>query len=330
MKYIQYDEIGNPADVLKVIKASQTALAAGEVRVKVLATPIHPSNLLQISGEYGVAPPLPAHPGAEGIGQVIETAPDVSGLQIGQRVMLVGVSTWREEIVAPVAAFIPLPDAGDAEQMSMLTVNPLTAHLILSSYVELQAGDWVIQSAANSAVGEYLIQIAKQRGLKSVNIVRRENLIPELEALGADIVLTDGPDLAARVAEATGNASIALAIDAVGGGTFSQLVECLTFGGTILAYGSLTKQPPLLNSVAIIFNDIRVRGFWLQKWFENASDQDRQGAFGTVIPLVASGSLKAKIDSRFAIEDIAAAVARAAEDGRSGKVLLVPSAEQDK
>ncbi|WP_373492525.1 zinc-dependent alcohol dehydrogenase family protein, partial [Parasphingorhabdus sp.] len=235
MKYIQYDEIGNPPDVLKVMKAPQTALAAGEVRVKVLATPIHPSNLLQISGEYGVAPPLPAYPGAEGIGQVIETAPDVSGLQIGQRVMLVGVSTWREEIVAPVAAFIPLPDAGDAEQMSMLTVNPLTAHLILSSYVELEAGDWVIQSAANSAVGEYLIQIAKQRGLKSVNIVRRESLIPELEALGADIVLTDGPDLAARVAEATGNAPIALAIDAVGGGTFSQLVECLTFGGTIVA-----------------------------------------------------------------------------------------------
>jgi trans-2-enoyl-CoA reductase len=330
MKYIQYDEIGNPADVLKVMKAPQTALAAGEVRVKVLATPIHPSNLLQISGEYGVAPPLPAHPGAEGVGQVIETAPDVSGLQIGQRVMLVGVSTWREEIVAPVAAFIPLPDAGDAEQMSMLTVNPLTAHLILGSYVELQAGDWVIQSAANSAVGEYLIQIAKQRGLKSVNIIRRESLISELEALGADIVLTDGPDLAARVAEATGNAPIVLAIDAVGGGTFSQLVECLTFGGTIVAYGSLTKQPPLLNSVAIIFNDIRVRGFWLQKWFENANDQDKQGAFGTVIPLVASGALKAKIDSRFAIDDIAAAVTRAAEDGRSGKVLLVPSAEQDK
>jgi trans-2-enoyl-CoA reductase len=327
MKYIQYDELGDPAVVLKIKDAPSLPLDAGEVRVKVLATPIHPSNLLQIAGEYGVKPELPAYPGSEGIGRIIETAADVDQLQIGQRVMLAGGSTWREEITAPAAAFIPLPDAGDAEQMSMLTVNPLTAHLILSSFVDLKPGDWIMQSAANSAVGEYVIQLAHQQGLKTVNVVRRESLTEELEALGADVVLTDGPDLAQRIASATDNASIMLAIDAVGGETFSHLVDSLAHGGTIVAYGSLTKQPPALNSIAIIFNDVRVRGFWLSKWFETATAEDKQSAFGQVIPLVASGALKAKIDSRFSINEIAAAVTRAAEGGRSGKVLLVPNPE---
>jgi len=327
MKYIQYNEIGNPADVLKVKEALARPLNPGEARVKVLAAPIHPSNLLQISGEYGVAPELPAHPGSEGIGKVVETAADVKQIQPGQRVMLAGGATWREEIIAPATAFIPLPDAGDIEQMSMLTVNPLTAHLILSSFVDLNPGDWIMQSAANSAVGQYIIQLAHQLGLKTVNVVRRQNLAPELEALGADVVLTDGPDLAERVAKATNNAAVSFAIDAVGGETFSRLVDGLAFGGTIVAYGSLTKQPPALNSISIIFNDVRVRGFWLTKWFETASAETKQAAIGRVIQLVAEGTLKAKIDSRFSFDEIASAVTRASEDGRSGKVLLVANPE---
>jgi trans-2-enoyl-CoA reductase len=327
MQSVQYEKIGNPAQVLNVINAPSQPLRAGEVRVKVLATPIHPSNLLQISGEYGVAPKLPAFPGSEGIGRVVEVAPDVTQLHAGQRVMLVAGATWREEIVAPAAAFIALPEAGDVEQMSMLSVNPLTAHFLLASFVDLKPGAWVIQSAANSAVGEYLIQLAKLRGFKSVNIVRRESVVAELEALGADVVVVDGPDLVERIKAATQGASISLAIDAVGGETFSRMVEVLAFGGTVVSYGALAKQPLALNPVAVIFNGIRVCGFWLQKWFEVASADDKQNALGQVIQLVASGQLKAKIDSRFAIADISAAVTRAAASGRSGKVLLIPSPE---
>jgi trans-2-enoyl-CoA reductase len=208
-----------------------------------------------------------------------------------------------------------------------LSVNPLTAHLLLASFADLKPGAWVIQSAANSAVGEYLIQLAKLRGFKSVNIVRRESVVAELEALGADVVVVDGPDLVERIKAATQGASISLAIDAVGGETFSRMVEVLAFGGTVVSYGALAKQPLALNPVAVIFNGIRVCGFWLQKWFEVASADDKQNALGQVIQLVASGQLKAKIDSRFAIADISAAVTRAAASGRSGKVLLIPSPE---
>ena len=324
MKYIEFAELGNPADVLSLKEAPSVALKAGDVRVKVLASPIHPSNLLQISGHYGITPPLPFVPGSEGIGEVTEVGADVSHLKVGMQVMLSSGNTWTDEKVGPAASFIPLPPGGDVEQMSMLTINPLTAHLMLKNFVDLKEGDWVIQSAANSAVGEFVIQLAKQRGIKTVNIVRRESLVAELKELGADVVLVDGPDLLKDIASATDGAPIKMAIDAVGAETFSNLLASLTFGGTLVAYGVMSMQPPTLNSGAVIFNDIRVRGFWLTKWFETASPEAKQAAFGHIIPLFMSGAIKAKIDSRFTLEDISKAVTRASEPGRNGKVLLMP------
>lgn len=325
MKIIQFTKIGNPADVLELKEVENTSMKAGDVRVKVLAAPIHPSNLLQIGGQYGTMPDLPSIPGGEGIGEVVEVSPEVTHLQIGQHVLLAGTGgTWRDEVVAPATAFIPVP-AGDVEQMSMMAVNPLTAQLLLSEFADIKAGDWIMQSAANSAVGEMIIQLAKLRGIKTVNLVRRADLIPGLEALGGDVVLIDGPDLAERVKQATEGAAIAYAVDSVGGETFDQIVAALTYGGTVTSYGVLSQKPSALNLGTVIFNDVRVRGFWLAKWYQTASQADKQAAFGALIPLVASGNVKTKIDSRFPLEDIKAAVTRAGETGRDGKVLLIPA-----
>lgn len=325
MKSVEHSKLGDPSQVLEITDTISQPLKRGEVRVSVLSTPIHPSNLLQISGQYGVAPHLPSVPGSEGVGRVVETGEGVEQSLNGQLVLLAGGGTWRQEMVGLAESFIALPEAADIEQLSMLTVNPLTALLILNDFIDLKPGDWIIQSAANSAVGQFIIQLAKKRGVKTINLVRRDSLIPELEAIGADVVLVDGPDLPQRVSTATEGAAISFAIDCVGGETFSRLIECLTFGGTIVAYGSLSMQPPALNSVAIIFNDVRVRGFWLSKWFETATPEQRQAAFGEIISAVAQGTLKAKVDSRYSLEEIGAAVTRAAEGGRDGKVLLIPN-----
>ena len=111
-KYISYSKIGNPADVLEVKKETARALNSGEVRVKVLAAPINPSDLYQISGNYGVDPVLPARPGSEGVGRVIEVSAEVKNLSVNQLVLLASGSTWAEEIVAPAAGFLPLPNLG--------------------------------------------------------------------------------------------------------------------------------------------------------------------------------------------------------------------------
>lgn len=327
--YVELNRMGDPAEVLEVKTAPYRALGSGEVRVQVLATPIHPSILLQIAGQYGVDPVLPSVPGNEGVGRVKEVSPEAGHLKVGQLVLLAGGSTWRDEIVAPAATFVPLPDLGTPsieviEQLSMAAVNPLAALLMLDSFVELKEGDWIVQSAANSAVGGYLIQLAAQRGIKTINVVCRDGLADELKAKGADVVLVDGPDLAKEIKAATGDKGTALAIDAVGGKTLPRLADSLAYGGTVVAYGVLSGQPASLNPAITIFNDVRVRGFWLSKWYETSSAEEKQAAFAKVIPLVASGALKADVDSRFSVADVKQAVSRAAAGGRKGKVLIVP------
>ena len=179
VKHIGYSQMGDPAAVLEVKTEAPRALSPGEVRVKVLASPINPSDLLQIAGNYGVDPVLPARPGSEGIGRVTEISEGVQALKVGQLVLLASGNTWAEELVAPAAGFLPLPDLGPVgadviEQLAMSAVNPLTALLMLTTYTDVAEGQWIAQSAANSAVGGYVIQLAKQRGIKTVNIVRRE------------------------------------------------------------------------------------------------------------------------------------------------------------
>ena len=330
VKHVGYSELGEPALVLEVISETSRVLGQGEVRVTVLAAPINPSDLLQISGNYGVDAVLPARPGSEGVGRVVEVSPDVQALKVGQLVLLASGSTWAEELVAPAAGFLPLPDLGPIgadviEQLAMSTVNPLTALLMLTSFTDVAEGQWIAQSAANSAVGGYVIQLAKQRGIKTVNIVRREGLAEELMAKGADVVLIDGPNLAADIAKATGNAPIVLALDPVGGDTFARLADSLGYSGTLVTFGVLSGKPATLDTRRLIGNDIRLRGFWLSKWFQTATMQEKQAAFGEVIPLIADGTLKADIDSRFTIDEIKQAVSRSSEGGRSGKVLIVPS-----
>ena len=295
-KYVTYSQLGNPADVLEVKKEASRALNSGEVRVKVLAAPINPSDLLQISGNYGVDPVLPARPGSEGVGRVTEVSPEAKNLKVGQLVLLASGSTWAEEIVAPAEGFLPLPNLGPIsaeviEQLAMTAVNPLTALLMLTSYGDIKEGQWIAQSAANSAVGGYVIQLAKQRGIKTVNIVRREGLADDLMAKGADVVLIDGPDLTAQIAKATDNAPIMLALDPVGGDTYGRLANSLGYGGTLVTYGVLSGKPATLDTGKVIFNDTRLRGFWLYKWYQTATMQEKQAAFGQVIPLIANAYL---------------------------------------
>lgn len=325
MKTITYHEMGDPADVLRIEDVEASALTSGEARVSVLASPIHPSNLLQISGHYGTKPNLPAVPGSEGVGRVIEVADDVTGLKVGQTVLLAGYNTWCQELTGPAASFIPVPDGADIQQLSMIVVNPMTALRLLDSFADLKEGDWVIQSAANSAVGEYLIQLAKQRGIRTINIVRRESAAEGLLALGADHVVVDGTDLTEQIKSVSGGDPLALAFDAVGGDTFTKMVSALSYGGTIVCYGLLSMEMPTLPSTAVIFNDVSVKGFWLSQWFKIASAEEKQKTFAEIIGLVASGALQTKVSQTFSLDEIHEAVKVAAAGGRDGKVLLLPN-----
>ncbi len=317
-----------PQDVIEAVPFEAPDLGEGQVLLRMLAAPINPSDVLTLTGQYGILPPLPAIGGNEGVAEVVEHGPGVAGPEIGQTVLLpVGIGTWATHMVADAKALVPLPGDIDPIQLSMIAINPPTASLMLSDIVDLQAGDWVMQNAANSGVGSYLIKLAKLRGLKTVNVVRRESLVEPLLAAGADVVLVDGEvdgkSLADRTREATGGAKIRLGIDAVGGAATTRLGESLAEGATLVNYGAMSGEPCILPPTIIIFRDITVRGFWLAKWFRTASAEERKQLYGNLTQLIAKGELSAPIHATYRVKDIKEAVAAAASGHRNGKVVLV-------
>jgi len=328
MKQARYATRGPvPQDVIEAVACEVPALGPGQALVEVLAAPINPSDLLTLTGQYGILPPLPAVGGNEGVGRVLALADGVSAPALGRTVLLpIGGGTWATHVVADARSLTPLPDDADPVQLSMITVNPPTARLLLSEFVGLEPGEWVIQNAANSAVGGYLVQLAALRGLKTLNVVRRESAREDVLALGADAVLVDGDDLAKRVREATGGAKIRLGVDAVGGLATERLAQCLGEGGVVVNYGAMSGEPCAMSPASLVFRDVALRGFWLARWYRNAPSEQRAALFGELAGLIAQGKLHARVQATYGIDRIKQAVAAAAAGERAGKIVLIPNA----
>ena len=318
----------DPQSVIEAVPFERPVPAAGQALVAVLAAPINPSDVLTLTGEYGILPPLPAVGGNEGVGRVVELGPDTQGPAVGQTVLLpAGIGTWASHVLAPVAKLVPLPNGADPQQLAMLTVNPPTASLLLGNFVDLKPGDWVMQNAANSGVGSYLVQLARQRGLKTVNIVRRESAVAGVEALGADVVLVDGEDLAARVKAVTHGASIKLGVDSVGGSATLRLAACLGEGGIVVNYGALSGDACKVSPRELVFRDITLKGFWLARWFRITPAAQQHALLAELAGLIAAGKLKAPIQATYDLMQIKQAVAAAAAGERQGKIMIVPRHE---
>ncbi len=322
----QYERRGPvPQDVIEAVEFEAAPLEAGQVLLEVVAAPINPSDLLTLTGEYGQLPPLPATGGREGVGRVAELGPDAGELAVGQLVLLPrGSGTWSTHVVGVAAQLQPLPNEADPLQLSMMTINPPTAALLLSEFVSLEPGEWVIQNAANSAVGLYLVQLARYRGYRTVNVVRREDAAALVRETGGDVVLLDGEDLAGRVSAATDGAQIRLGIDAVGGGATGHLADCLGESATLVSYGRMSGEPCVVQPDAFVFRDLTLRGFWLARWFQRAPEERRGALVGETAGLIATGKLHAPIEATYDVRDVKDAVAAAASGGRSGKILIVP------
>src|SRR5262245_36452558 len=275
MRAIPIQAYGNPAEVLKVVDLPDVgAPAAGEVVIEVEASPINPYDLLLIAGGYGYRPRLPAIMGTEGVGRVVAVGAGVKHLKEGDRTLVPFLHpTWAERVKTDAPWLRPLPP-GDVNQFAMMGVNPPTAYLLLTDIVKLPRGSWVIQSGANSGVGRATVTIAKTLGLRTVNVVRRDAVVAELKALGGDVVLVDGPDLARRVAAETGNAPISLALDGVADASPTNLMDCLSEDGVLVSYGGTSRRPMRVQPGSLIFGKQTVRGFWLRYWYQSARPED--------------------------------------------------------
>lgn len=324
MKAARLSRFGKPAEVIELADLPEPgAPGEGEVLIDVIACPINPADVLLLEGLYGASPPkLPLTPGAEGLGRIAQTGAGVKHVKPGDLVLVPGPGSWRERMTVPAAAVWALRSKADPLQLAMLRVNPATAYLMLHDYVPAKAGSWVIQNAANSGVGHCLIRLARQAGVNTINVVRREALVARLRQYGADVVLVDGPDLDQRARAATGGAPLPLAIDAIGGSATQRLARAIDDKGVVVNYGMLSGEPCMIDARETVFRDVSLRGFWLRRWFSETHSSDIGKLYAKLAALIEDGTLKVEVEKVYPLANIKDAVAHAAREGRSGKILI--------
>lgn len=300
--------------------------APGEAQVKILAAPINPADINILEGKYGNLPELPAMIGNEGVGEVVALGERAKGLAIGTRVLLRhGLGTWREMLNAPREKLAPISSELPVEQAAMLMINPPTAWRMLHDFVELREGDWVVQNAANSGVGRSVIAICRSLGIRTLNLVRRTELIDELKAAGADEVVLDEPASAEQTTALVGSSGAKLGLNAVGGESALRVANALGDGATHVTYGAMSRQPLRLPNGLLIFRDIAFRGFWVSRWLAQSTAEQRAAMFKQLTDLMKDGRLHVKVAATYPITEARAAIIHARQGERAGKILFVNS-----
>jgi NADPH:quinone reductase-like Zn-dependent oxidoreductase len=331
MRAVMLEQFGEPADVLRVREVPVPEPQAGQVRVRMLASPVNPSDLMTVRGVYGVHPPLPASAGFEGVGIVQASGGGWLGrLFQGRRVVVLnrGGGNWAEQVVVPAKQVIPVARDLPVEQAAMFFVNPAAAYVMTRVLLRVPPGAWVLQTAAGSAVGRMVIRLGTRFGFRTLNVVRREEQIDELRALGGTDVVCFDPArheqrmLAERVRSIAGNEGVPFVLDPVGGATASALVPCLATRGRMVIYGTLSDDPLAVSPRELMGRQSSIEGFWLARWVQGRGLWARLRFVRNLTQLIREGVLVSEVEREFSLEQIADAVRAAEQPGRHGKVLL--------
>lgn len=321
MNRLRVADFGKPGEVLEFESRVPWHPPIGEVVVRMVAAPVNPADLNLIEGTYGVRPELPFTPGIEGAGVVVNSSD--AEFSPGDRVIMVGrAGTWASHVAVQPERLIKLPESIDMQQAAMLKVNPATAWRLLHGFYRLHAGDWVVQNAGNSGVGRCLIQLAKSLGIRTISMVRNEDLFAELKALGADHVLLDQAEGLTQALEIMGGRRAALACNAVGGESALRLMNLLEDGASHVTYGAMARRPLTVPNGLLIFRDLAVRGLWVTRWIDSAPIDEVRQVYGELARRLVDGTLVQPVDSCFALSDFEKAIERQGEEGRKGKVMF--------
>jgi NADPH:quinone reductase-like Zn-dependent oxidoreductase len=325
MRALMHDRFGDPVEVLAVRDVETPHPGPREARVRMLCSPIHNHDLWTVRGTYGFRPDLPARAGTEAVGVVEAVGPEVTGFEVGQRVATGGTfGVWAEQFIARAGALVPVPDGLPDEQAAQLVSMPFSAISLIDS-LDLAPGDWLVQNAANGAVGRMVAQIGRARGINVLGLVRRDAGVAELADQGIDrVVSVEAEGWRDRVAEITGGAAIVAGVDSVGGRSSGQVLSLLGDGGTLVVFGAMESPKMELTSGDIIFRHLTVTGFWGSTVIATMDATRRAELFDELARHLASGTLTLPVSGTFALDDIAEAVGASLSAGRVGKVLLRP------
>ncbi len=325
MKAVQFHEFGkNPADAVRVESSPVPKPGPDELLLRMHFAPINPADLNFIQGTYGVLPELPAVPGGEGYATVEDLGGNLEGrFAVGDRVIVLGrIGTWRQFVLAGADDVFRLPFEIEPQQAAMLGVNPATAWLMIEENGPWEPGDWLAQNAANSGVGRCVIQIARQKGLRTANLVRRESLVEELKAIGGDLVLLDREGVVEEIRQAVNPGAVKVALNAVGGDSALRLLGVLGSGGRHVTYGAMSGRSLKVPNGLLIFRELTLRGFWVSQWKKRKSTDEIAALYQELAKMVKEETLIQPVAAVYPIDEAREAVAHAAKDSRDGKILL--------
>ena len=322
-----YSAFGAPQDVLQIIEDEREALGAHDVLLGMEAACLHIADIYRVTGVRPFSGPSQGGvPGSEGVGRVLAVGSAVSRYSVGDRAIPpLSFGTCLDEVKVDEKDLIKVLPEGDPLQLAMATVNPVSSWLLVNAFVKHKPGDWIVQNGGNSACGRYAIELARTMGLRTVSAVRRDEMIDELNALGADAVVKDGPGLHERVAAATGGADIKLALDVAGGQGTAWLAHCLGELGLIVNYGLMSGEDPIIPKELSLGRGLRFQGFMMSRTFRTLYGAEQESAVREeVADLVGKGALTAKVAAVYPLERIADALDHANRRGaaRDGKILV--------
>jgi NADPH2:quinone reductase len=318
---LQYARFGEPSDVAEPAEIPIPEPGAGEVRLRLIRSPIHNHDLATIRGTYGIRPTLPAVGGSEMLGVVDALGANLTNVRVGTRVACVTRGAWAEYALAPAASLITMPDALTDEVACQLLAMPASAYVLFDE-LRTQPGMWIVQNAAGGAVGRILMRLAQSRGVHVINLVRREDTASELRALGAEhVVVTERASWPDEV-RALAPEGVARIVDSVAGPQTIELQRLLAKRGELIVFGALSRSGIKLDPSLMISQETTVRGFWMTAWSARASVEARAAAMHAVIDAAMKGELPLAVAATYSLSDAKDALAAAETPGRAGKVLF--------
>jgi NADPH2:quinone reductase len=323
-----------PSQRIKRIEKTLPQLKPGQVLVKMLATPVNPSDLMYLLGKYGLAPQDGAFVGFEGCGIVVEANAGLYGKWLkGKRVALSaqpGIDgVWAEYAITKANFCLPVRKELSDDQAATIIVNPCTSVCLVERAIALGSKAIVINAGA-SQVGKGAIRYAKLKGIKTIATVRSEANVKVLQALGADcVLLTSDENFDDSLKQWAKKLNARVLLDAVAANDTPRVLKVMPNSSTALVYGRLTETHDALGglfSVAdIIFRDIRIEGFWLAKYIGDSSPLKVLALSSKVQKLFAQGIFKTDIYARVGFDDFGHALDHYAKHKSDGKVILVPN-----
>ena len=325
MRQLQLSAHGEPLDVIKLNTVSEPSFGEEDVIISMESAPLNPSDFLFIRGIYGIGPTFPSPVGAEGVGRVTKVGSKVDVALQGKRALILPTyeqGTWADQIVVPVRNIVPLNDKADPLQLSMIGINPATAYLLLNRYISLMPGDWIGQTAANSAMGQYVIKLAKLAGIKTLNVVRRKEAAEQVRELGGDRVVHQGDGLQKDIERALDGKKLSLVLDTVGGTPVGELAKVLKPGGSIVVYALQSGHFPALSPKDFIYRGLSLHGFWLINWIRSAPRAEILEIYQKLGALVEDGSLSAAVEHVYPLEQFKQAFEHSLRSNRNGKILF--------